>query len=523
MINSSKSTTDDSEGKRCSSRTSRAISGTLTSVAEVGLRLGLQAALLPLVLHVAGQETLGAYGALVQVIGCLALVDLGFGVALSRYLAQAFGYSDQKKRFEEIFTTGRTFYLVSNSVFALLAIILSAYVGSLLSLSSPVEVQARSGLWILAAWSILRTPLAVYGSALIATQNLAVANIISMVGNALRLILSLGMILLGFDLIGLMLAGVFAEAVTYSLQRRQYRKIYPSEKFGWGIPHWRLFREMLRFGIGYFLVIVGGRLIFYTDNLVVGYLYGGVAVSIYYATQIPTFLLITLIWKITDNATPAFNELYAKKEIEKLRRVYSKLMKYGLILSVGLGLGLLVLNRNLITLWVGEGQYAGNVMTMSLALFAIATVINHVNGLVLVVYGAVRLMSIVCIVSGVCNLGLSLILGKVLGLQGVMVASAVTETISVGVLCFYSLSLLKINIFSLWKKTVKPALVANLFVIPVVAFIYLYHQTVSWPMLMLWSFVFMIIWVIGTITVGLDRAELAQIRGYLGRIGIANR
>ena len=504
-------------------RTSRAISGTLTSFVEFGLRIGLQAALAPLVLHVAGQETLGAYGALMQVIGYLALVDLGFGVALSRYLAQAFGYDDQKKRFGEIFTTSRTFYLASNAVVALFAFILSSYVGDLFSLSSSVEAQARIGLWILAAWSVLRTPLAVYGGALIATQNLAAANIINMVGNAFRLILSLGMVLLGFDLIGLMLASVFAEAVTFSLQRWQYRKTYPGERFGWGIPNWQLFREMLGFGIGYLLVIVGGRLTFYTDNLVVGYLYGGVATSIYYTTQMPTFLLIALIWRITDNAAPAFNELYAKKEMERLRNAYYKLIKYGLVLSLGLGLGLLVLNRTLITLWVGEGQYAGNVMTISLALFTIGTVINHVNALVLVAYGAVRLLSIICIVCGVCNLGLSLILGKVYGLQGVMVASAVVETISLCVLCLYSLSLMKINVFSLWRKAVAPALLANLFVIPVVVFIFLYHQAVSWPTLILWFFVFMAIWAIGTFTAGLDREELAQIRGYFGRMAIAKR
>lgn len=505
------------------SRTSRAISGMLTSFVEFGLRLGLQAALAPLVLRVAGQETLGAYGALMQVIGYLALVDLGFGVALSRYLAQAFGYDDQKERFGKIFTTGRTFYLASNCVVALFAFILSIYVGNLFSLSSSVEMQARIGLRVLAVWSVLRTPLAVYGGALIATQNLAAANIINMVGNVFRLILSLGMVLLGFDLIGLILAGVFAEAVTFSLQWRQHRKIYPTEKFGWGIPNWRLFREMLGFGIGYLLVIIGGRLAFNTDNLVVGYLYGGVATSIYYTTQMPTFLLIALIWKITDNAGPAFNELYAKKEMERLRNAYYKLIKYGLIPSLGLGLGLLVCNRILITLWVGEGQYAGNLMTVSLALFAVGTVINHVNALVLVAYGAVRLLSIISIAGGVCNLGLSLLLGKIIGLQGVMVASAVVETVIVGILCVYSLSLLKINVFSLWRKAAVPALLANLFVIPVAAFIYLYHQTASWPMLIFGFLVFMVIWAIGTFSAGLDRAELVQIRGYFGRMVIANR
>ena len=229
------------------------------------------------------------------------------------------------------------------------------------------------------------------------------------------------------------------------------------------------------------------------------------------------------MWRITDNAAPAFNELYGRNEIEKLRSAYFRLIKYGLVLSVGLGLGLLVFNQSLITLWVGEAQYAGNMMTISLALFASCAVINHVNSLVLVAYGAVRLLSVISIVGGVSNLGLSLILGKFLGLQGVMVASAVVGTVVAGILCVYGLSFMKITVFSLWQKAAAPALLANLFVIPVIAFIYLQNQAASWPMLILWSFVFMAIWAIGIFTAGLDRQELAQIRSYFGKMVIAKR
>ena len=505
------------------SRTSRAISGTLTSFLQFCVQIGLQAFLAPLVLKHAGQETLGAYAVLIQVIGYLALVDLGFGVALSRYMAQAFGFDDQKERFGEIFTAGRTFYLVSNTLVAIFAFVISTYVGKIFSLSGPVESQARMGLRILGVWSVFRTPLAVYGGALIATQNLAIANIISLVGNALRLVLSLGLVILGFDLIGLMLAGVISEIVTFSLQRQQYRRLYPDEMFGWGVPNRQLFSEMLGFGIGYLFVIIGGRLTFYTDNLVIGYLYGGISVSCYYTTQIPTFILVALIWKITDNAAPAFNELYAKEKTKQIEIAYFKLIKYGLILSLGLGLGLIILNRTLVTVWVGEELYAGDMMTMALSTFAISTVINHVNALALVAHGAVRFLSIASIVGGVCNLGLSFILAKVLGLQGVMVASAIVEATVMVILFSYSLSLMKIRVFNLWQKAIEPALIANLFVIPVVAFASLYHKTKSWLMLLFWSLGFMGIWTIGTFRAGLDREELNQIQSYVIKIVNANR
>lgn len=501
-----------------STRTSRAISGTLTSFLEFGLRIVLQAALAPVVLHVAGQETLGAYAVLMQAIAYLLLVDLGFGVALSRYLAQAYGDEDKRKRFGDIFTTGRTFYLFSNTVFAFLAMLFSVYVGTIFSLSASVEEQARIGLWLLAAWSIIRTPLAVYGGALIATQNLAAANLITLVGNALRLFFSLGLVAVGMGLVGLMLANVLAEAFTFTAQRWYYRRLYPDDRFDWGIPDRKLFREMIGFGMGYLLVIVGGRLSLSTDNLVVGKLYGGVAASIYYTTQMPTFLLVALLWKIADNAAPAVNELYGKHAIVQLKNSYLRLLRYSLLFALGLALGLAAFNHNLITLWVGKAQYAGSLMTIALALFSIATVINHLNALIMVVYGAVRLLSVVSIVGGVSNLILSLWLGKVIGLQGVMVASALVEGVVVVVLVIYGVRLLKVSFLDVWHEAISPALVSNLFALPVFVFVYIWQPAGTWPLLFFWSAVFMLAWMVGAVTSGLNKADIEQFRNYFGHM-----
>ena len=506
-----------------STRTSRAISGTLTSCLQFGLQLGLQAVLAPLVLRVTGQETLGAYAVLMQAIEYLALVDLGFGVALGRYLAQACGYEDGRRRFRDVFRTGRTFYLASNTVFGILLVGFSAYAGTLFSLSSSVEHQARIGLWILAAWSVVRTPLAVYSGALIATQNLAAANLISISGNAVRLLSALGLVMMGMGLIGLMLANVLAEVVTFVLQRWYYSRLYPDDRFGWGIPDSRLFREMIRFSAGFLLVIIGGRLALSTDALVVGKLFGGAAASVYYTTQMPTFLLVALIWKIADNAAPALNELHGRQAIVPLQRAYLRLLRYSLLLAVGLALGLLAFNRMLITLWVGEAQYAGRVMTVALALYCIGAAANHVNALVLMVHGTMRCLSIWSIAGGVANLILSVCLGKVIGLQGVMVATTVVDAVGLVILGSYGLRLFKVTFLEAWREAIAPALVANLFALPIFALAHLWQGTATWPWLLIWTSAFVLAWTVGTAAAGLTKADFGLLRDYFGRAIAAMR
>ena len=112
-----------------------------------------------------------------QLVSWAVLTDLGFSVATGRNLAQANGMDDERKRFCAIFTTARTFYMGSNAAFALLILIIGWKVGSLMSMSQSVEIQARTSIYLLAIWAVIRTPASLYGGALIATQDLAAVNI----------------------------------------------------------------------------------------------------------------------------------------------------------------------------------------------------------------------------------------------------------------------------------------------------------------------------------------------------------
>ena len=139
-------------------RTNKAIKGTMMSFLQYGLQIILQALMAPLILKIAGRETLGAYAILMQVIGYGILLDLGFGVALGRYLAQAFGLDGNGGRFIETFNIGRTFYLFTNLIFGLLIIIFSFFVNKFLLVNDIILAQARLSCCLYGLWIIIRTP-----------------------------------------------------------------------------------------------------------------------------------------------------------------------------------------------------------------------------------------------------------------------------------------------------------------------------------------------------------------------------
>jgi hypothetical protein len=64
------------------SRTSKAANGLATNLVSYAILALLQVLLAPIVLKIAGQEVLGAYSIVMQIIGYSLLLDLGISVAV---------------------------------------------------------------------------------------------------------------------------------------------------------------------------------------------------------------------------------------------------------------------------------------------------------------------------------------------------------------------------------------------------------------------------------------------------------
>ncbi|MFH1062512.1 MAG: oligosaccharide flippase family protein [Candidatus Omnitrophota bacterium] len=496
-------------------RTNKAIKGTSVSFLQYGLQIVLQAILMPLILKIAGRETLGAYAILMQVIGYGILLDLGFGAALGRYLAQAFGFDDNGVRFVQTFNIGRTFYLFTNLIFGLLVIIFSFYVNKFLLVDERILAQARLSLYLYGLWIIIRTPLVIYNYNLNATQNMSASNLIAILGNASRLIFSLILVFMKAGLVGLISANIIAEIVISGCSFMYFKKIFPIYKFGWGIRDWTLFKDMFVFGRRYWGVNVAGLLMFGTDNMIVGYLYGAAIASVYYTTKIPVFLLFQAIFKLSENASPAANELFARKNFTALHNAYFRLMRYSMLLVVPLALGIISMNRLLVSVWVSPQQYAGDLMTISCAIFAIAAVFNNVNATIVVVFNNIRDWSTVSIVSGIAGLLLALLLGKSLGFQGVAVSIVLTCLPSLIFLLRRSMQSLRINFAQLWKEVYKPTIISSIPIAILTIIIKYYQVTPSVRALFMLTGLYVIFWIIGVYSFGINDKERNTINHYL--------
>ncbi len=403
-------------------RTRRVLLGTLAGILQIIIATILQIALMPLILHAAGQEVLGAYSIIIQVIGYMALIDLGVYTALTRFLSQA-TYDDS--RFQCFLSSAFFFFCLLGIAYAAIGVILAFALTDLVHLSSQVAQETTISMLFISAWGLLRFPLGIYPTALLAIQDLAFPPLVGAATNTLRMIASILAVQAGWGLIGLSGASVLTEALMYVLLYFRFRRLRPNWSVKPAYFQRTLLVEMLRFGGQAVWGNLAGRVILFTDNLIVGNLYGAAQASVYYNTQTPISIPYSVVWRLADNASPGINELWAQAERDKLRDVFLRLQRLTLLMVTPIVIGGWFYLGYTIAIWVGIGQYAGQWMTLWLILFAMLITASHVSLAFVYASGKIKRYSQIITLEATMNLTLSFILGAKLGIHGVALASTI--------------------------------------------------------------------------------------------------
>ncbi len=405
------------------SRSARAAKGFAASIVQFCAQMLVQVLLAPVVLKVAGRETLGAFAAIMQMLGFLTILDVVGNWSLERFLGQATGLDDGGARFRTIFTTARTVYLFINGAFAILVLLFSTVVGRMFHLSPDIAREARHALYVLAVWTVVvRAPLAAYNNALMAIQDMAAANLISALGMIVRSVAALGFVLMGGGLFGLILAGTTGEGIVSILHRVRFQRRNPGLMPGWGLPDKKLMRELLSFGGHTALVNAGSMLMFSSGNFLAGMTNGAAAASSFYTTQMPTLAVYNLLNRMNGSTMPALNELYGRRDLERVRQTFIRLLRVLLLMLFPLSMGVLLFNHDIVLCWVGPKQYAGTLLTVSLSLYCVINGLQGIATQYAVVFGWVRLLAIAAILQGIANFGLGFYFGRHLGLGGITLA-----------------------------------------------------------------------------------------------------
>jgi len=119
---------------------------------------------------------------------------------------------------------------------------------------------------------------------------------------------------------------------------------------------------------------------------------------------------------------PAINELWGRREAEKLRNALSRLTRLLLALTLPLATGVVLFNKDLVTTWVGAQQYAGGLLSAALAAFCIIVSLQRVAVVYSFSFGWLKVLTSTALLQGGANFVLAYLLAKQIGLGGITLA-----------------------------------------------------------------------------------------------------
>jgi O-antigen/teichoic acid export membrane protein len=180
----------------------------------------------------------------------------------------------------------------------------------------------------------------------------------------------------------------------------------------------------------------------------------------------PSMMAAGTLGRLNESTVPALNELYGRGEVERVRQAFSRITRLQLLFGFPLALGVLLFNHDLITTWVGSGQYAGLLLTASLAVYCLFSGLVGIAIRFAYVFGWMRVLASTSILQGLANFGLGLFLGRRIGLGGIALALAIVLLPQLAILLFMIGKFLQINVARLLARctirSVIPLAVASL-------------------------------------------------------------
>ncbi len=428
-------------------------------------QLGVAFVLAPMMLRYFGRERYGAWSFVESILAYFTLFDLGLAATLIRYVPKCRTENDH-----DLLNRVVSGCLLIFSAAGVMVVLLGVGVFQLvLRFSSKVPANLHDEAWRMTLVSLV-------GLALILPTSIFP----SMLDGLGRFTLKscLRTIFLGLRFAGVLWA-LYAEgnlvtiAVVFSVtavgenlaMALAVRKLMPNVN----PAPWRTDRTALRLIRGYsidsFLALIAGRISFKTDAIVIG-LCGSLDLIPFF--DMPSRLVEyskNLIRSATTTLTPAFSSLDARGSKAAIRELFLTGSRCALYLAAPIQLCLLMFGGAFLQLWLKDAEYRikGEPILWILAGTISVGMLQSVAARVLYGVGQIRRFARLMLLEAAINLGLSLALFPVMGINGVALGTAIPNV----AMCLYILVrvciMLEIDDRTLFRQAlVKPVIAMGL-------------------------------------------------------------
>lgn len=397
--------------------------GSTLRLVKLVVSIGIGFYMLPFLVHALGDETYGIWVMAGSIVGFYALMDVGMGSALHRFLIRALQGGDEK----EVNT------VLSSAVFLFAGIGLASLgITLLIILMVPVftdsEVYTRLFQLLIAILGIKTAvlfPLWRFYGVLIARYRYDIVSTVTLLMLILRATLIITIINNGYGIIAVAVITSLAELFECLAIIHYARKLAPQMRVAWTFLNLDKVKEYYHYGKYVFVSTAADKVRFSIDNFVVAGVIGIGMVTHYTIAITLIHYYGQIIESIFGVISPVFNKYHRQGQWDELRDVFMVATELTTLGAILIGGGLIVLGQPFISIWMGEGYSDTYYVLLILCVSGIVANSQTPSVAVLFAIAKHKFYAKITSIEALVNLSVSIILAQYIGIYGVAIGTTV--------------------------------------------------------------------------------------------------
>lgn len=390
--------------------------------------------LTPFILNMIGREQFGLWSLLWAFINLLALIDMGFGTSVVKYVADAKGKGNidrQKKTVVTLFWV----YMVLGAILIGCVGLSTLFFNSLFEIPEQYRSTAQTVMLLIGLRSALNLPFGMFRGVLIGYQKLSVANVYKVLAAVLYFASVLFFLKMYPDLRTLAILNLIAGVWPMLAMLVHAKLTLPGISMNPRYFDFKIVKEVSSFSVYFMIIQVSTLIATKVDAMIIQKVLALEMVAVYSIAMRLSEKGQQFCFQLIKTLTPVVAELHGAGETKNIRAVWQTGSKLTIAFAAPLLIGLVLLAKPLINAWVGDEFTQQQVQLGAWACqwlsgAAMIMVIHGNTANILSMRGEQKFLAFAMIAGQILNLVLTILFIKPLGIAGVAMATLISALIS---------------------------------------------------------------------------------------------
>jgi O-antigen/teichoic acid export membrane protein len=380
--------------------------------------------LLPFNVTHLGQAAYGLWALTTSVTWFFGVLDLGYGSALVKFIAQYRAWRDRAALNEIVSTIGFLFTGLGALTFLVTAAI-AWRVDRIFNLQPDQAATAQQVLLITGGYLSIQFAFSIFGAIVYGFQRYYRNNIVSIATSIIVALVNVAVLKAGFGLVSLVAATTTVRVLAFGVLAWNAYVAFPGLRVSASSVRWARLKEVTGFSAYMVILDWAAKLNYSADALVIGALLNTSAVALWTIGQRVAQMTQRLTNQLNDGLFPVVVDSDAGQRADRLQLILIEGTRLSFALAAPLCLGLIVFAGTLIERWMGGGFSASVLPAQIMLVIVLVRAGTASANLILKGAGLHRLLAYTNATTAIVNVVLSVILIGPLGLVGVALGTLI--------------------------------------------------------------------------------------------------